>query len=59
MPNSDLTGEKVSNLSNERYSQVLQHLQFKYDALEHMPDLVSKIKDEIEESNISFLQLIF
>ena len=40
----------ISNLSRERRSQVIQKLQFTYDTLDIMPELVNEIKKEIELS---------
>lgn len=52
IPNKDLAGQKIANLSRVRYSQIKQTLRFKYDndAFEKLPDLMDEIRDEIAKA---------
>ena len=50
IPNSQLTGQRISNLSRVKRSRVRQVLRFKYKDLEKLPYVLSEIKDEIRGS---------
>ena len=50
VPNKVLVDKEVSNLSRVKTSQVKQQLQFKYQDVHKLPDLMEAIKDEIRTS---------
>lgn len=50
VPNKQLVDKEVSNLSRVKTSQVKQKLEFKYQDIKKLPDLVDSIKDEIKKS---------
>lgn len=50
IPNKELAGHHITNLSRNRFSQVKQTLHFEYDDLEKLPDLMEAIKIEIAAS---------
>lgn len=47
IPNSELTGKRVSNISRMTRSQVKQSLRFKYSDLDRLPKVLEDIKAEI------------
>lgn len=47
VPNADLAGEHVSNLSRIQRCQVKQTLRFEYKDIEKLPGMVEDIKEEI------------
>lgn len=48
IPNSQLTAQRISNLSRVKRSRVKQVLRFKYKDLEKLPYLFCEMKDEIQ-----------
>lgn len=48
VPNADLAGEHVSNLSRIQRSQVKQMLRFEYKDVDKLPEVLEKIKEEIK-----------
>lgn len=50
IPNSQLTNQRVANLSRIEVSQVLQTLRFKYTDLDKVPGVLEDIKEEIRKS---------
>lgn len=50
IPNSQLTDLRVTNRSNQKYSQVKQTLRFDYSDVDRIPALLTCIKDEIKET---------
>jgi len=50
IPNSQLSNIRVTNRSNQRYSQVKQILRFDYSDVDRIPTLVATIKEEIRSS---------
>ncbi len=50
VPNADLAGERVSNLSRIQKSQVKQTLRFEYKDADKLPLLVEDIKEEIKSA---------
>lgn len=50
VPNADLAGERVSNLSRIQQSQVKQTLRFEYKDADKLPLLVENIKQEIKSA---------
>ena len=50
IPNSQITSQRISNLSRITQSQVLQTLRFKYTDLNKLPKVLNDIKYEIEIS---------
>eukprot|EP00985_Skeletonema_marinoi_P009290 scaffold4314_cov191-Skeletonema_marinoi.AAC.3 len=50
IPNSQLSNIRVTNRSNQRYSQVKQTLRFDYSDVDRIPALVATIKEEIRSS---------
>jgi small-conductance mechanosensitive channel len=50
VPNSILSGQKISNLSRQKQSQVKQTLRFNYDDAEQIPLLLDSIKSEIKKA---------
>jgi len=50
IPNSQLTSQRVSNLSLIKRSRVFQSLRFKYSDLDKLPRVLDDIKDQIRQS---------
>jgi len=50
IPNSQLTGQRISNLSRVTKSRVRQVLRFKYSDLDKLPRLLTEMKSEISTS---------
>ncbi len=50
IPNSQLSNIRVTNRSNQKYSQVKQTLRFDYSDVEHITTIVAGIKEEIRAS---------
>jgi small-conductance mechanosensitive channel len=48
IPNTQLANQRVSNLSRMTKCQVTQELRFHYSDLDKVPQIISKIKEEIE-----------
>jgi len=50
VPNTELSNQKITNISRNRYSQVKQKLHFQYEDLDKLPALMHEIKKEICKS---------
>jgi small-conductance mechanosensitive channel len=50
IPNSQVVGQRIQNLSRAETCQVKQTLWFKYDDIDKMEAIVKAIKDEIQTS---------
>jgi small-conductance mechanosensitive channel len=50
VPNTQLAGQRVSNLSRNKMCQVKQKLRFHYQDIDKIPDLCEGIKRHIKES---------
>ena len=50
IPNSQLMDLRITNRSNQKYSQVIQTLRFDYSDVDRIPALLACIKDEIKAS---------
>jgi small-conductance mechanosensitive channel len=50
VPNSILSGQRISNLSRQKQCQVKQTLRLKYDDAEQIPALLDSIRSEIKKA---------
>jgi small-conductance mechanosensitive channel len=50
VPNSILSGQRISNLSRQKQCQVKQILRFNYDDAEQIPALLESIRSEIKKA---------
>jgi small-conductance mechanosensitive channel len=50
VPNSILSGQRISNLSRQKQCQVKQTLRFNYDDAEQIPALLESIRSEIKKA---------
>jgi small-conductance mechanosensitive channel len=50
VPNGEIQGQKMSNLSRLRLCQVAQTLRFDYDDVDKIPEILDSIRSEIKQS---------